>query len=370
MTYACNLACPYCYEGTEKDVKTLDDKKVDILLKNIEKNISQKDFELFKIILYGGEPLIAYNQCVQLMEGVSKICDEQNKKLIAGMLTNGVLITEEVIDTLLKPYCNWVQITMDGGREAHNKRRIHKDGSGTYDTLLGVLELLRDKDMNFSLKLNMDKENVNTFAELSRDLKERGFKNLRLILGRIHPVNTESVKGCASYAEKCFSSEEMSEYAQSVLVQMNGLSAPQKSVKIPRYNPCMFGREDNYLVDPYLELYNCWGFVGQKDMKVGFIDENGETVFNYEYYEQMSRNPLEFEECSDCTYLPLCCGGCAGHSYLENGTYHSSICRKYSYFKEQMSQDLENLLRKISQSMLAEELAEEHQGIRSMQKLE
>jgi uncharacterized protein len=327
MTYACNLACPYCYEGTEKDVKTLDDKKVDILLKNINKNMTQKDFSLLKIVLYGGEPLIAYNQCVQLMEGISRICDEYSKPYRGNMLTNGVLITEDVIDTLLKPYCSWVQITMDGGREAHNKRRIHKDGSGTYDTLLGVLELLRDKDMNFSLNLNVDKENVNTFAELSRDLKERGFKNLQIILARIHS-SAGSAKGCASFAEKCFSYGEM-KVADKVYEQISEITNSQKSLGIPKFGFCQFDRGDQYTVDPYLYLYKCAGFVGQKDMKVGFIDENGETVFNYEYYEQMSRNPLEFKECSNCKYLPICVGGCAAQSYLENGTYYSSLCKKH-----------------------------------------
>ncbi len=332
MTYACNLKCPYCYEGPEKDTETMDNKRVDILLKNIDKNLSKKDFKMLKITLYGGEPLVAYQQCVRLMEGAFKICDEQNKEFRGNMLTNGVLITEDVVDTLLKPYCHWVQITMDGGREAHNQRRIRKDGSGTYDTLLHVLELLRDAGIQFTLNLNVDRENADTFSELYQDLRDRGLENVKKSLGRIHPVDTGGGRGCSSYAtvaEKCFSYDEMADSAHKIYELMGDIWNSQKSVGIPRQGFCQFDREDSFTIDPYFFIYKCAGFLGKKDKKVGHIDEHGETIFNYEYYKQMSRNPLELEECRTCKYVPVCVGGCAAQSYFENGTYHSSPCTKH-----------------------------------------
>ena len=120
VTYACNLKCPYCYEGTEKDTKMLTSKDVDILLKNIDKTLRKRDFPELKLGLYGGEPLLGYNQCMQLMEGCSTICKEQGKQFSGNIVTNGVLITEEVINHLLIPYCEMIQITIDGGRDAHN----------------------------------------------------------------------------------------------------------------------------------------------------------------------------------------------------------------------------------------------------------
>ena len=332
MTYACNLRCPYCYEGIEKDTETMDTKKVDILLRNIALNLNKKDFKMLKITLYGGEPLIAYHQCVRLMEGASKICDEQNKEFRGNILTNGVLINEDVVDNLLKPYCQWVQVTMDGGREAHNKRRIRKDGTGTYDTLLDVLEFLRDAGIHFTLNLNVDRENADTFSELSRDLKDRGLENVEKSLGRIHPVDTGGGRGCASYAsyaEKCFSYDEMADSAHDIYELMGDMWNSQKSIGTPRQGFCQFDREDSYTIDPYFSIYKCAGFLGKKDKRVGHIGENGETIFNYEYYEQLSRNPLEFEECRNCKYVPVCAGGCAAQSYFENGTYHSSPCTKH-----------------------------------------
>lgn len=332
MTYACNLACPYCYEGPEKDTKMLDNKKVDIVLKNIDKNLSKRDFKSLSITLYGGEPLLAYRQCVHLMKGAFAICEEQNKEFGGDLITNGVLINEEIVDTLLKPYCDSIQITMDGGRETHNKRRIRKDGSGTYDTLLDVLELLWDADLNFTLKFNVDRENADTFTELLEDLKKRGLENIRKTIGRIYPADIKKFgEGCASYTEKCFSVDEMTEYVNKIHEQVGVTKRSKESLVVPRHSSCTFDRDDMYVVDPYLDLYNCWEFLGKKDMKVGYIDENGETIFNCDYYEQMSRDPFVFAECRDCVYLPMCGGGCAAEAYFENGTYHSSPCGKGNY---------------------------------------
>ncbi len=352
MTYACNLKCPYCYEGPEKDTEIMDNKRVDILLKNIDKNLSKRNFKVLGLTLYGGEPLVAYQQCVRLMEGALKICDEQNKEFKRGIVTNGVLINKDVVDTLLKPYCHWVQITMDGGREAHNQRRIRKDGSGTYDTLLHVLELLRDSGINIHLKLNVDRENADTFMDLFRDLEDRGLKDIRTSTGWIHPLDSEKLgEGCSSYAEECYSCDEIMELQDRIFKQMGRMN-PSHSLSVNlRHEPCMFDRENIYLVDPYLDLYNCWEFIGKKDKKVGHIDGNGETIFNCEYYEQMSRNPLEFEECRDCIYLPMCVGGCAGHAYLENDTYHSSSCKKDSYLQKYLARRIDKLLKGIEQSL-------------------
>jgi uncharacterized protein len=332
VTYACNLRCPYCYEGYEKDSTLLTNKKVDILLKNIDKTLKKRDFREFQLGLYGGEPLLGYNQCMRLMEGSFNICEEQGKQFSGNIVTNGVLITEEVITNLLVPYCDLIQITMDGGRTAHNRRRILKNGGETYDILLDVIELLNNAGITPDIRLNVDRENAHTFGDLFKDVRERGLTDIRVSLGWIHPPDERVLgEGCPGYSDLCFSHKEMADFEEIIFNQMDELDIFYEKPRLSKHSPCTFDREDIYLVDPYLDLYNCWEFLGQKDKKVGCITKDGETVFHYEYYEQMSRNPFAFAECSNCVYLPLCGGGCAARAYLENGTYHSPSCGRYTY---------------------------------------
>lgn len=335
VTYSCNLRCPYCYEGTEKDTESLNSKRVNILLKNIEKTLKKRDFHAFMLGLYGGEPLLAYNQCVQLMKGAFKICNEHNTPCEGNIVTNGVLITKEVVDDLLRPYCSMVQITLDGEREVHNKRRMFKDGGGTYDIILDVIELMKDAGIDVEVRLNVDKENAHTFGALFKELVDRGLNSVPVSPGWVHPPDEKrSGEGCAGYGHHCFSHEEMADFEECIYEQMDELKITHESPRLSKHNPCTFDREDAYLVGPYLDLYKCWEFIGQKEKKVGYIDETGEMIFNYEFYEQMSRNPFNFEECRTCAYLPLCGGGCAARAYLENGTYLSPSCGRYRYTAE------------------------------------
>ena len=352
MTYACNLKCPYCFQGHEKGTETLDDKRVDIILTNIGKNLDKKDFKGLFIGLFGGEPLLAYHQCVRLMKGAFNSCDERGIQLKGDIITNGTLITKDVVDNLLSPYCDIiVQITMDGGREIHNRRKSFRDGRGTYDVLLDALELLRDAHIHVNLRLNIDKENIDTFAELHRDLHDRGLGNIRKYLGWIYAYDIEGVpEEFAAYAEKCFSCDEILVLENRISEQLDVMKVSDKIILPTTLNhiPCAFEREDNYVVDPYLDIYGCRDLAGLKDMVVGRIDENGDTILNCRYYEQMSRDPLTFEECRDCKYLPFCAGGCAQRAYLENGTYHSAPCRIEKYaLRKLIGRGMDSLMKKM-----------------------
>jgi uncharacterized protein len=354
MTYACNLACPYCFQGHEKDTETLDNKRVDIILKNMEKNVTKKDFKALYVAFYGGEPLLAYHQCVRMMRGASRICDEQGIRLKGDIITNGTLINKDVVLNLLEPYCDDVQITMDGGREIHNKRKHFRDGGGTYDVILDALELLKDTHVRLSMRLNIDKENIDTFAELHRDLHDRGLDAIRKYLGWIYAYDIEGVpKDFAAYDEKCFSCDEIIALEDKISEQLGVMKASDKII-LPMtffHEPCAFEREDSYVVDPYLDLYRCRDLLGLDNMVIGRIDENADAVFNYRYYEQMSRDPFTFEECRACKYLPFCAGGCAYRAYLENGTFHSPPCihEKYSV-KKLISRGMDRLMKKMALS--------------------
>lgn len=55
------------------------------------------------------------------------------------------------------------------------------------------------------------------------------------------------------------------------------------------------------------------------------------------YYQWMTRNPYDIEECRSCVYLPACGGGCAGISYSHYGEYNKPGCYKVkSVFEKQI----------------------------------
>lgn len=76
-------------------------------------------------------------------------------------------------------------------------------------------------------------------------------------------------------------------------------------------------------------LYKCWEHAGDEQHLMGNINENGNIDnIKYSFYDWMSHNLLENEECKECVYLPACGGGCGVVSYNETNSYHSKGCFK------------------------------------------
>lgn len=74
---------------------------------------------------------------------------EKGKELQCSLVTNGSLLTEEIVSGLLNYNCKFVQITLDGPEYIHNCRRVAKDGSGTFQKVLHgitIMEELKEPD--------------------------------------------------------------------------------------------------------------------------------------------------------------------------------------------------------------------------------
>ena len=63
-SYNCNLRCPYCMQGLNKERKTIDDNGISAITNFIQNKVSESrssgvPISELSIILFGGEPLIA-----------------------------------------------------------------------------------------------------------------------------------------------------------------------------------------------------------------------------------------------------------------------------------------------------------------------
>ncbi|AFN04579.1 MULTISPECIES: radical SAM protein [Pyrococcus] len=99
MTYRCNLACVYCYEGdlkrrsrylTKKDIDIIFDKFLSKLLK-----IRQYPTTL-NVNLYGGEPLLNWEGCKCVFKKLDSLKKRGLiKNYVLAMVTNGTLLDDE-----------------------------------------------------------------------------------------------------------------------------------------------------------------------------------------------------------------------------------------------------------------------------------
>ena len=88
LTYRCNLQCPYCYVGCDRN-------KEELTTQEWFNLIDQIPFYSF-VTLVGGEPLIRKDFIDILMRTSKKTLGKLN------VVSNGILINDEIIDAFIK----------------------------------------------------------------------------------------------------------------------------------------------------------------------------------------------------------------------------------------------------------------------------
>ena len=128
LTYLCNLNCPYCYVGSER-------KKNELTTQEWFNIINQIPWYSF-VTLVGGEPLIR-KDFIEILEKTAK---KTLGKL--NVVTNGILINDEIIDAFIKTKMMLLSVSLDGYGENHDRNRGQE---GIFDKVITNLDNLNSK---------------------------------------------------------------------------------------------------------------------------------------------------------------------------------------------------------------------------------
>lgn len=163
ITSKCNLRCKHCFR-TEYDKEYLNQDKIkEIIHLFIEKGIQG-------IILTGGEPLMS--------KYIFNILDEIDGKIKVGIATNGILLTEKIIDKLSKYGVKYYQISLDGTNKETND---YIRGNGTYDKIMATIATLKEKECDITIAMTVNTYNYNDIkTNATNFIKKIGIKKLRI----------------------------------------------------------------------------------------------------------------------------------------------------------------------------------------------
>lgn len=151
MTQQCNLRCSYCcYSGNYRDRRIHNMKEIpyDTLQMTVDfiNTHYNKKAEKITVCFYGGEALLARKKIEWF---VSKLRSFFNDKVIFSFSTNGLLLTEEVIDWLNTLPDTLVNVTIDGNKMMHDVHRKTLSGKGSYDIIIKNLRNFKNKYPEF-----------------------------------------------------------------------------------------------------------------------------------------------------------------------------------------------------------------------------
>lgn len=305
LNSTCNFNCTYCFENGYRN-HTMDTKMLDSTIDYIKRNI--KGRESLSIVWYGGEPLLEIDKIKTVYESISKDFSE-NFHYTSSMITNGYLLNAKNSKILKEINVKTLQITLDGDRETHDKRRFLKNGKGTYDIIVDNIKNY-SKDFNISLRVNLDKNNINDYKTIYDIFKN--YPNVSVYTAPVDAINDNYSKN------SCLSVEEFSKIERNCFKYNSGISIPELNLT------CTANEYDGVIIGPDGYLYKCWNHLGIQDFIVGDIDTG--FYYNKTYKDFILDEKLD-EKCYKCSILPLCYGGCTDKRLREN----KSTCLSLKY---------------------------------------
>lgn len=147
----CNLACDYCYIYEMGDTTWMlqpPSMSVEVARQaalRIAEHARRHSIERVEIVLHGGEPcLLGERRLRALLEIFERALDSVTLPVFS-MQTNGVLLTDAMLK-MLNDFDVNIGFSLDGGRVANDKHRLHRDGAGTYNDVVGRICALRNSE--------------------------------------------------------------------------------------------------------------------------------------------------------------------------------------------------------------------------------
>lgn len=299
-TLDCNFRCSYCYENHRNEYYNSD--MINRIIKLVENK--SNEFKRIEIGWFGGEPLLAIDNIKYLSKEFKSICKKNNCSYEAKMTTNGYLLNDEIISNLANLNINSLQITLDGTKKYHDKKRHLENGAGTYEKVKNNCIKILENKIKITLRTNIDKENYNDILNLFTEIPHEYRKNVLFQASNLFD-NNETInfyliyKKAIDYGYRFYDTGNM----------------PVK---------CEGATFNSVTIYPNNKLSFC-SIAAENNKFFGYLSDDGIIKFNNKelYYNFKSIEPFESNNCTKCVELPMCMGSCVFKKFSDK-----NVCTK------------------------------------------
>jgi uncharacterized protein len=320
----CNLACTYCYEGGMKGRNYMSPETATLLAELAEKE-SIAHGRGVELSFYGGEPLMSLDLIYSLSERLQMAATAKGTTYSFNMVTNGTLLNGAMVEKLLPLGFTGAKVTLDGPRENHDRFRPFVSGKGSFDLIVANVKQVCGLT-DIQVGGNYTRDNYLEFPRLLDFLLDEGITPERISLVKFDPVTKSGGEfPLPEFNEGCASTDEPWLMEAGLFLREEIL---KRGFHTPRVGPsaCMIENPNDLVVNWDGALFKCPAFLGWKNMSIGNLDSGIS-----DYTESHNMDVWKKEECLDCTYLPLCFGGCRFLKLLRDGRIDDVDCRR-GYF--------------------------------------
>ncbi len=366
-TLQCNFACGYCFQGDHDDHNRHAHKmSLDTAREVVEHAARQMDAihpERLSLTFFGGEPLLNLPVIYYLAEHVHAAAAARGVRLSFSIITNGLLLTPAVIDRLTPYGPVAVKVTLDGDQAAHDRKRPLRGGQGTFDRIIANIRAVAGT-CTISLGGNFDDENAASYPALLDFLAAQDFAskiakvNFKPVMGGaaaapaagpgrpspltgiipLTPIATDgaplggtcmTVTG-AGGTQKAASACDTCHFVDETMGFLRDETRKRGFPTIDgvHMGPCEIHRKHAHTIGPDGATYACPGFTGEATFATGHISAT-QTPIQAKAADRFDRIGA-WRNCGDCSFIPVCAGGCSVASHAELGDLDTPACHRHS----------------------------------------
>lgn len=300
-TTSCNARCFYCYEENYER-KTMDTETAKAVSRFIVNN--SRNLHSITLNWFGGEPLLNPKVITLITNDVTEGLKGSKTKINASLITNASLFSDELIETAKTQWrISNVQITFDGLKEEHEKRKNYINFPQSYEKTLDVVGKLLLKEINVSIRLNYDKNNVEDIQKLIPFIRKRFGENTHL-----HCYAYPLFNRASNPIDALIKKDEVAYYDSVITHSLmeSGFYNAQRVLKSRRTTGCFAVLPNSFVINANGDLYKCSMNMKDESKSVGNVYRH--VDLSEQFIEWC--NPILQDKCNDCVALPLCQGGC------------------------------------------------------------
>jgi uncharacterized protein len=364
-TLQCNFACDYCFQGDHGDYnkhahKMSLETAADVVA-HAERQLDTLKPERLTVSFFGGEPLLNLPVVYFLAERLHAATAARGVTLGLTIITNGLLLTPEVVDRLVPYGLRGVKITLDGDKAAHDRMRPLRGGQGTFDRIIANVRAVAGK-VAISIGGNFDAGNAESYPALldflaaqdfaphiakvafkpvirgaaeavapARPSKATGIIPLTPVATDRTPLGATcmSVAGAGTQGALGGSPCDTCHFADETMGFLREETRKRGFATIDglHMGPCELHRRHAHTIGPDGATYACPGFTGEASLATGHI-KAPQTPLQARAAERFDRIGA-WRQCGDCSFIPVCAGGCSVASHTELGDMDTPTCHRH-----------------------------------------
>src|SRR5581483_2679316 len=205
LTLQCNFACDYCFQGDHGDYNKFAQKMtLDMSARVaawIEREMDRVRPQRLVVTFFGGEPLLNLPVMYDLADRLWGATRPRGVRMLTSIVTNGLLLTREVVERMRERGLEGVKITLDGDRDTHNRMRPLRGGQGTFDRIIENIRQVAPL-VPIAIGGNFDESSAGSYPALLDFLREQEFAD-KLVKVNFKPViRTASVSATQAATPK------------------------------------------------------------------------------------------------------------------------------------------------------------------------